>query len=244
MNKCKVAIKSDFVDNYDYCFDVAHGNNDCFIWERISTDGPNKLEQFEIMENHGLIVPNYWHVKDFNKDWYIAQLQEQFVVYMDIDKHRGEGKELFYGDQVVHRMDQIGDKLICDYCRPMNWDIFTYRCLVIGRKKLYWFRCCSNDEWRSNVGHMDGDDCMVDMKRINDDIVYFMREGKEFDDIWEKVMTFNYPMYAIDFVISEFGYPGKKMVAVDFNIAPGIHDNSIDSKEIYKLVCHWFENNK
>jgi len=214
----KLKLLSDFNQHYDHYFD-----NEGEVFRRVTTDGPIKREQFDIMARAGLKVPMHGLVSEVVN---LKFPEEKFVVYLNEQSHCGEGKVLLEGKEALRL---YGDY----YCsRYINAGVYTteemrgvsYRYLFLG-KRGWALRYSSNDkdEWRSNVG------------------------GTRIENLGEIIVPdwrFNiqYPLLAIDLVPGNINH---EQIAIDLNIAPGLSgthiSHRIETKEIVPLFKEYLE---
>jgi len=209
----KLKLLSDFNQFYDHYFD-----NEGESFRRVTTDGPSKREQFKMMEQAGLAVPDHGLVKDKVN---LRFTEEKFVVYLNEQAHSGEGKVLMKPEEALRL---YGDY----YCsRYINAGVYgddemkgiSYRYLFLG-KRGWALRYSSDDkdEWRSNVGGTTIENL-----------------GEIITPSWR--FNIKYPLLAIDFVPSNINH---EHIAIDLNIAPGISfthiPHRITSKEVVPLL--------
>lgn len=199
-------LTSDFHDYYDHCFD---GIGDEFV--RIAVDaGPDKPEQFNIMKAAGFKTPPYGTLDELYDIGYWDEGRISMVVaYTDVNKHVGEGKELWSIDKWKTNPDMSGVKRNAD-----KWDTFcsayvdgpygiSWRMLQVG-KHVFWIEYNSDTDWRSNCG--EGDINLLE---------YQMDKGYH--------PYIKLPLFAIDFIHGK-----KDMYAIDFNISPGVRGTGVE----------------
>lgn len=212
-------LVSDFSDYYDHHFD---GKGPEF--RRVSTEGPTKREQFDILAKAGYRVPPHGLVSDVHGSyWESEQGRVKWVVaYEDERAHCGEGKRLLSDMEVkwggnVNRLSEHYrlNSLFCSaYVGfPFNRPSVSWRLLQIGRQR-FWIEYKGDNDWRSNVGEGS---CEV--------IGHEMGVNA----------SLHKSLYAIDFVL------GKELYAIDFNVSPGIRGSGVEKLMSAKAVVNELE---
>jgi len=224
----KLILRSDFIDWYDYAFDVATSSDDVVIFERFSNSREyTRREALDLLKNKGYYTPLYGTVNEVAEkmiDQFFTSFPDliefkhkiihdlmEVVIYHDEYGHRGEGKEIL---QLDVAMKEYPDKFCVKYI-PNSPDGLGYsrRVLVVGNNMWlidYW----SENDWRSNCGD-------VHWKVLNKNPL-------------RSSGTFKYPMYAIDFVQ---GY------AIDFNTAPGLEPlkEILPPDDVVKFIKEYYQ---
>ena len=222
----KIAILSDFIDFYDHTF-YPRGMADA-IWDRRSRNNMSKAEQFLLLEDLGLKVPEHGTVGEVYsklKDKFSYAEAIRVVVYLDEFAHRGEGKILAILGDALRKYPHF-------YCSrfvqsepsfPGIEYATSYRHLQIGRRS-FWLRYSGFGSWMSNHA-----------KEVEVEFLFERHEGHGLLS-----SRAPYPVFAIDMVQS-----GPWLYAVDFNTAPGLGGTGIplSPQEIYQLVAEWFASN-
>jgi hypothetical protein len=205
--KMKLKLISDFWDYYDHWFDI-----DGQPFYRKSRSGMDRIEMFEFLVEHKIpTVPN-GYLNDMMKKY---ELNQEIVVYEDLDAHRAEGKIKMTIKDALKKYGNV----YCSLYIPDNPGLST-RHLRIGDKN-----CCliyQSKDWRSNYSD-------VEIK------VMGVWEGSNYET------NIEYPLYAIDYVKDN----NKGLLAVDFNIAPQIKctgiEDIIPAKEIVEQIKNKLE---
>jgi len=189
-----IKLKTDFIDYYDHLFD-RKGTP----FYRYSENSLSRFDMFKYMNNKDINTVEYGYPNDLYK---YKDDYNGLVIYKDLYKHRGEGKELVDFDTAKQKYNSDLASLYIDMSTD-NYSAISYRLLQIGKYR-YWIEYKSRDGWRSNYGYVETD-------IVNEDINYSFTKIPE-------------PLYAIDFVISN-----NELLAIDFNTSPGL--KSIGLKE-------------
>lgn len=215
----KLKLVSDFHDYYDIMFD-----KEGLEFRRFTNEGPNRIQIFSILRGLGLKTPFFGKVEDL-----LVKFSEdtKIVVYTDITKHCGEGKELitlgeakneyrgFWASQYIR--NELQDVALNTYKGKST------RFLFVGNR-FFRMDYISTEDWRSNVGDGDIIGC-----------------HEEVSPKWRNMIYF--PLYSIDFV-GEY-----ELFAIDFNIAPGTIGTGLNKilhpsdavnaiKKWYKETCN------
>ncbi|WP_144402114.1 hypothetical protein [Geoalkalibacter subterraneus] len=196
-------LKSDFRDWYDCAFDL-QGQ---MVFERLSTAGMSRRQMFAFLQKLGLRTPRHGLVEDLVsalthdcEDW-PKDLQRRFldqavdvVIYHDEQAHCGEGKQKISAGKAL---DLYPDTYASEFIPSVaGRGSVSLRYLQVGQRR-WWLRYWSQDDWRSNAGEGD---C---------EILCEEKPGRPHE--------INDPLFAVDFIRA-----GKKLYAIDFNIAPGL----------------------
>ena len=199
----KLKLLSNFNDYYDHWFDL-DGN----VFKRTTNSGMIRGRMFSFMRSHGLTVPIYGIVQHLENYLYP---DKKVVVYLDENKHCGEGKQLL---TLGEACKLYPFKLCTEYLvneNPFGYAV-SYRHLQIGNR-AFWIKYISYTDWRSNCGEGD---------------IELIEERKPIE-IPHK------PLFAVDFVEKSGIY-----YAIDFNISPGIRGTGIEDiippKEVVDLI--------
>ncbi len=198
-------LTTDFRDYYDWAFD---GTGHEFV--RIAANaGPNKREQFRILENAGFKIPPVGPLDELADMYEWAEGRIRYVVaYTDETAHVGEGKELWSINKWKSNPHMSGNRRHVEkwatFCsafvegpRGVSW-----RRLQVG-PHVFWIEYRSDDDWRSNCGAGD-----IELLECQMDAGYHP--------------TIRLPLFAVDFV-----HGAKDMYAVDFNVAPGVSGSGV-----------------
>jgi hypothetical protein len=209
-----VKLISDFNDYYDHCFD-----NRGAEFRRVTTDGPNKVELFDLLKKAGFTLPPHGRVVEVMNAYWDEERRpvRGLVVYDDLQAHCGKGKRLVQTsrckwDGCLSRLPELNE-LCAKFCTaylgvgagyadPRGPSV-SWRLLQISPHR-FWIEYTSKDDWRSNCGDCD---CSV--------IGFELDAGP-----YPKLEA--YKLFAVDFVI------GKHLYAIDFNVAPGIRDTVVE----------------
>jgi len=216
-------LNSDFHDFYDHFFDL----NAEHALSRRMTDGPNKIEAFQLLTLMGIKTPIYGMVSDLYADMVakfggVDAIKKdshdevvELVVYTDINSHAGEGKVKV---SVKEAVEKYPNHFAVQYI-PNTTQMFkgrSERLLQIGRRRI-WMEYVSRGNWQSNCGDVKIS-LIADVKIANNDLA-----------------EIQLPLYAIDFVVA-----GRERLAVDFNVAPGLKgtpvQDLIKSQEVVRLI--------
>lgn len=139
MKKLKIAVKSDFIDYYDYAFDSIYDAD--YILKRYSRSGMNRIEMFDFLKSVGLKIPKVGTCSELTTDC------SRVVVYLDVNAHRGEGKILLSANDAK---ELYPHHFASEYI-PLNYGI-SYRLISIGKRS--WMLRYSSNDWRSNCGEV------------------------------------------------------------------------------------------
>lgn len=130
-------LKSDFRDYYDFAFS---GRGP--VLRRMTTEGPDKPEQFRLLAAAGYRVPEHGALESLQ--WWIGA---KYVVYDDIAAHCGNGKRLIdLRDWPLRDMRKFAARFVGTGGFPES-----VRRLQIGRR-VFAVNYISDDSWRSNCG--------------------------------------------------------------------------------------------
>lgn len=206
----RVKLESDFRDYYDHAFD-----SEGVVWERKSETDMNRYDMFVKLQEMRLQVPEHGICRHAD-----MQKHERVVVYMDLCRHRGEGKALLHSRTAAHTRAGC---FCAAYLEPDTTSArsVSLRYLRIGHV-IKWLQYSSNDTWRSNWG-------MIWIDYIEPP--NFLRTFMDHEP---------YPMLAIDFVQAKNGL----WAAVDLNTSPGLRntpvEEELDAGQIYELIKWWY----
>jgi hypothetical protein len=223
----RVRLNSDFTDWYDHQFAGKYEVADAELI-RLASD-PNfslsKRQQFKLLKEVGLNTPMNGEVSE------VAPKvgNNKLVVYLDEFAHRGEGKVLLDSSEAIasypkHYCSAWIDTATNDGLIKSN----SWRLLQIGDKG-WWLKYQNPDSWLSNVG-----------SNVSIEL------GNE-SDFWDdcdlnRFVLKEYALFAIDFVFYKC-----KLLAIDFNSAPGMKwtgiEKVISAKEIYSLITDYIASN-
>ncbi|HEX5186477.1 MAG TPA: hypothetical protein VFV86_06265 [Nitrososphaeraceae archaeon] len=189
----KLKINSNFHQWYDKYFD-----SDGLEFRRITTDGPNRPEMFDLFKKWGILTPLFgkistFIIKEYDKD-------KKVVIYDNIWSHCGENKRIItFSEALLSERD----KYMCEFVE-FDKTLFTdyiaksTRQLFIGNL-VYQYDYYSYNDWRSNYGRTNtSEPIQIDLPKWREKIYY--------------------PLFAIDYV-----GPQTELKAIDFNIAPGVN---------------------
>jgi hypothetical protein len=204
---------SDFQEYYDIYFDGQGKEFSC-----LTTQGPNKIEQFKLLEELCLKTPKYGLVKNLINESYFL------VIYEDIHAHCGQGKILVdcVFDDEFNREKYSGyfcSEYIGHSKVPPSKSL---RLLNIGcRQFLIEYKSFS--DWRSNCGE-GSTICLGETKK------YYYLQDKISRLLW-----------AIDFVENA----NYELVAIDYNESPGVKgiegfSEYISNLEIYNEIRKYY----
>jgi len=208
----EMKLVSNFSDYYDHHFDL---NGPEF--RRMGTEGPNRIEQFALLEGMGLSTPPHGLVKDVMEIWWEAEQHwvRWLVVYHDLNAHGGDGKRLtqtsrFKWDGCISRLEELDRQCNTLFCSAYvgrfgapSWTGVSWRMLQVGMHR-FWIEYRAKDDWRSNCGEGDCEVFQVEL-----DI------GPHFG--------MDRPLFAVDFVLGK-----ATAYAVDLNFAPGIRGSGVE----------------
>jgi len=193
----KLSLLSDFHDWYDFEFD-SHMNSGGASFRRFSTDGMNRIEMLDLLDECGYNVPARGYVKDMKNvfpNYDQPSCSDMVVVYTDINSHRGENKELV---SYPYALQEYNDYYCTEYIGLIGnsrvGESVSFRYLQIG-DLAYWFKFVSKKSWKSNF----------------DPTIELLCEIEP--SFHKKIKV---PLFAIDFVLSDWLY------AIDFNMSPGL----------------------
>jgi hypothetical protein len=169
------------------------------IFRRVTTDGLNRKEMLEYLQDLEFTVPLYGYVKDLP-----LKPTDEIVVYHDINAHRGEGKER------CKVADASREAFATQFIPfnvpgvPSEIQGLSWRYLQVGIES-FWIEYTSTTDWRSNCGEGDTQVLLRDKTELFSDRQY------------NELLIFKYPLFAVDFIPA-----WDKLYAIDFNIAPQI----------------------
>ncbi len=199
-------LVTNFSDYYDHQFRL-----DGPEFRRVSTEGPDRKEQFDILRNMGLKVIPHGQIREIADLWWDDEEQwiRHIVVYNDLMSHCGEGKEMchihrFKWDGCISRLDYIEkcQSLFCSaYCNHMPG--VSWRMLQVGPHR-FWMEYRSVEDWRSNCGDGSIELFWADMDAGT-------HKGLDL------------PLFAVDFALGK-----KGIYAIDLNVAPGIRGTGVE----------------
>lgn len=237
-----VEVVSDFTDYYDPLLDTGYlrrnpEESSCTLF-RLTTDGPERPEMLDKLEEYGLDVPRrgtaralYERVLGCERHGSAVAAYLHMVVHTDVAAHRGEGKEVLSYREALARCP---DAYAVEYVQP-NPEMrgISYRALQVGDRG-FWIRYESASDWRSNVGEVA---CAVE-------------RGHELELGEATGMAARLPLFAIDFVPSPpvtlpNGDSEKpRMYAIDLNVAPGVAGTGVEeylsAGEAAAAIKRWF----
>lgn len=122
----KLGLISNFREYYDHCFDLSPTDQ---VIRRITTEGPSKREQFQLLEAAGFTTPLNGIVRDIHE----KTTNEYLVVYLDEQLHCGAGKVLLHKDIALKlHPDHYCSIFIPTTPTPMESAV-SRRLLAIGR---------------------------------------------------------------------------------------------------------------
>lgn len=222
----KIRINSDFRDYYDHAFCGSYEKPDV-TFERNSTGGISRSAMFAALESAGLLTPRHGLVRDLIPGLrtgasnlpqaFVEDLQ--VVVHLDEQAHAGEGKVLL---RLAEAETKHPDAFAAEYLPTVAGSgSISYRHLRVG-SRMFWLRYTSQDDWRSNCGDVQ--------------IEFLCEAGR----VTPKVSFFDLsPVVAVDFILI-----GRKMYAIDLNVAPGLRDTGIEKilrpSDVLQEVDSWF----
>lgn len=209
----KLKLISDFREPfYDHWFDL-EGKE----FRRVTTDGLDRPEMIDLFRKTGLKTPKFGKYEDFLEMNYSDN--KYVIVYTDIRKHCGEGK-----NRKLFGKLEGGEKnyYLMEYVDTWDDDYFgrSTRYLFIGNEYCFKYEYGSRDDWRSNCGDLE----ITIPKQID---ILKWRDG------------ISYPLFAIDFVDNK-----KELLAIDLNCAPGISDlfkGILKPSDIVKAIKNWYK---
>jgi len=193
-------LESDFRDWYDHAF-----SSQGTPFERLSTGGMSRREMFPYLESLGLEPPRHGTVSavaaELLEEWpeesraSAAEQMISLVVYLDLWAHSGEGKvRVSAADALLLYPDRYCSEFMS--ATTSGGAGRSLRYLQVGNRQwhlMYW----SDHDWRSNYGEGG-------VKVLEESPLGYHPTVTE-------------PMFAIDFLLI-----GQKLLAVDFNTAPGL----------------------
>ncbi|HNC59117.1 MAG TPA: hypothetical protein PLP33_27065 [Leptospiraceae bacterium] len=207
-----IKLHTDFRDCYDYMFD-----REGIPFIRFSQDILSKREQFKLLEASGFLVPpnNYMY-----KLVYSLYSPKNYVVYVNPNLHRGEGKLLISRGEALSRAEDLS-LLNCYASHHIDAQSSkSHRILNIGNRQFR-INYSSDDTWRSNCGNVK---------------VEF--DGEVTEDLKIPSPLTGRALWAIDFVAN--------MYAVDLNTSPSIKGSGVEdilsNTEIYELIRDFYSN--
>jgi hypothetical protein len=195
----KLVLSSDFVDYYDTHFDVIKSPTVHSVFRRSSKDRTARLELLSHMrEQMSLMVPAFGTVREVARLVRFDQAEKHLVVYTNEFSHSGDGKERVGLKSALSRFPLKPCSL---YMEP-DEKSQSFKYISIGSEIRFLLRYTSNHTWKSNVG-----DVSIEMVEYTG----------------EPIVSYNYPMFAIDFVMSN-----KVPYAVDFNASPKLSGTPVE----------------
>lgn len=202
----RVRLKTNFIDYYDHFFEVT--NTEATL-SRCTTDGPNRMDMFVLLDAMGFQTPQRGFVRDIYNGMVGGATPEeqtlldefQVVVYTDLQAHCGEGKEKMSIRQAFEKHPDAFASVWLRTSSQKQTMAQSLRMLMVGRK-AYWLLYRSSDDWRSNAGTVEITQAQVPFKNA---------------PMVDHLMI---PLFAVDFL--PVGGNWSNLVAVDLNVAPGI----------------------
>lgn len=237
-----VELVSDFPDYYDSFLDTGYLRRNpeepSRTLFRLTTDGPERPEMLDKLEEMGLSVPRrgtvrelYERVLGCESRGHIVAAYLHMVVHTDVTVHRGEGKEILSYREALERCP---DAYAVEYIQP-NPEMrgISLRALQMG-DYYFWLRYESATDWRSNVGEVE---CAVE-------------QAAEMEMAESRGIATKLPLFAIDFVPSPptnlpNGESGKSVLyAIDLNVAPEVYGTGVEehlsAAEAAAAIKRWF----
>lgn len=218
IDQLNISLNSDFRDYYDHWF--AYSNKTpSVVFSRLTTNDATRIENFATLSSYGLTVPEHGTPEQLHKS--IAKGTGDRA----ISRYASKTHCVVFTDQTLHAgegkqlmsfdqaIQQYPDKLASAFFAPKGQST-SLRFLRIGRRS-FWLRYQSDDQWRSNCGNVD---------------IAVLKEFEPSKDFG------SHPLFAIDFVLVR-----GKLVALDFNTAPGIAgtgiENLMQAKQVYSEIA-------
>lgn len=195
----------------------------------MTQQGYAKRDQFTLLEECGFITPLHGLVMDV---WKVVR-NPWLVVYDDELKHCGEGKTLWPRTKAAL---EIPSKY-CSIFIPTTDDPLVHsvsrRLLAVG-ERMWWLRY-ESDDWMSN--HAEN----VDVSVVGETLP---RDRYELEGDHDFTYLKDYPLFAIDFVET----PDGRLMAIDFNSAPGLKSTGMEdilpAKEVVDLIKSFMSANQ
>lgn len=221
----KIKLASDFIDIYD-CYFCGSWEVPDKVFKRNSKQGMNRIDMMYFLKNtHKLLTPDFGFVANYN-----CAMGNDVIIFKDINSHRGEDRvKIKYSEAEKHYKNYFFTSFI-----KTKEQSTSYRFLQIGRhmKYSFWLKYQSDHEWLSNNGE-------VSIEFIEEQ--HIVNPCSKIENSTRFLYnSFNYPVYAIDFIKDENNF----MYAVDFNISPGLKNIGIErymsNKQIYEEIYEWF----
>lgn len=210
-------LVSDFHDYYDHelagSFAAAPR-----VLHRVSTSGPRRHEQHELLDAAGFRVPARGSAGALRERGFVPRAG-LVVGYTDVHAHRGEGK-------VRCGLDALSRATYCCEFVPPRRRSESVRALAVGGEHvLMVYR--SKDSWRSNVGD-------VEITALDDPAL--LRE------VAPRLRALDFPLVAVDMIDAA---DGSGWWAVDLNTAPGLKGSPAQerwpARRVAELLGEWFE---
>jgi hypothetical protein len=195
----KIAIDSFFIDYYDHWFDRRDEADE--VWKRHGNLPPYRREALQMMRDKGINTVPFGYASDLRVHY---GPDTKVVYYYDETGHATDGKIL-----TLLRWIPYDDSFCSIYVDSGFSPPLSYRVLHIGEKVVVW-SMVSDHNWLSNGG-TDINIKLVGDKSVTARMLPLQR-------------SFNYPLYAIDFVPNAMGHN----FAVDFNICPGLSKTPVE----------------
>lgn len=214
----RVKLASNFRQPYDPFFD----RDGEVTFRRFTTEGPNRWDALKVLKAHGISVPAHGSVSDIyysEGDPYecMDRSNLKLVVHTDETAHSSHGKILLDAEEAFIAFPGTFCTVYHETSKiyAQPGKAVSLRYLSIGKRR-FWLKYIGDHPWRSNI--------------------YPSIEVVKETDLDHKLP---YPLYAIDFVMAD-----TDMLAVDFNIAPGITGTGIEEHiswpEVAKEITEWF----
>jgi hypothetical protein len=183
--------------------------DDLVVFERLSRSGPNKEQQFDFLVSLGQNTPSYGKISDLLDE--TKDDTQKFVIYDDLDAHAGDGKRLVDYQQALK---EPVDSFASSYIPRQQENPITLRWLQVGYQPFL-LEYSSDDDWRSNCGD-------VNIKIL------------QVSDLIGPIRKVPYPLWAIDYIPLNNG----EVVAIDFNISPGLRGTGVEEHMTASEVVH------
>lgn len=190
-----VYLITDFHQYYDH---YLHNPRSQVKFYRMTRSGLSRSEMFYLFHNMGLKTPACGTINLLST---ILSPQDRIVVYKDEYSHQGKHKEVV----TIKEASIMNPSLFAS--RYMYYkEGISVRLLGIGNYQfIYTYK---SDDWRSNYGNV----------KI-EHTPYALSES-----IRDKCRKITYPLFAIDFVYKNNKGRSPCLLAIDYNIAPGVPD--------------------